>query len=101
MVDVLIPVYNSANSIKAAINSCLIQKEVSKFIVVDDCSSDDTLKTLKLNFGNNSKVQIVERYIIEFSSTEFFPLSFLLGSRYYSLPDLKSIYFNFFTKNPF
>lgn len=89
------------------------------------------LKIIKLR--KNELIMIIqnnERYINEFSSIVFFPLSFLLGSRYYSfgsisaikfnsikskislslvrkknkyyfLPDLKSIYFDFFTRNPF
>jgi hypothetical protein len=91
------------------------------------------IKSKIIKLRKNELIMIIqnnERYINEFSSTLFFPLSFLLGSRYYSfgsisvikfnstkskislslvrkknkyyfLPDLKSIYFDFFTKKPF
>ena len=60
MVDVLIPVYNGANSILDAIDSCLIQKQITKVIVVDDCSTDDTLMVIKNKFKFNPKVLIIE-----------------------------------------
>uniref|UniRef100_UPI00404852BE glycosyltransferase family 2 protein n=1 Tax=Algoriphagus sp. TaxID=1872435 RepID=UPI00404852BE len=61
MIDILIPVFNGALFIQRSVESCLSQKYVSTIIVVDDCSTDDTLKILKSKFGNNSKVLIVER----------------------------------------
>lgn len=60
MVDVLIPVYNGENSVLDAIDSCLLQKEVSKVIVVDDCSTDGTLSIIKNRYNLNRKVIIVE-----------------------------------------
>src|SRR5580698_5276073 len=50
-VSVVIPCYNSAKSIQAAINSVLEQAEVSsEVIVVDDLSTDDSLSAANLKY---------------------------------------------------
>lgn len=61
MIDVLIPVYNASRTIVRSVESCITQKYLSNVIIVDDCSTDDTLMILKSNYGSNSNVLIVER----------------------------------------
>ena len=57
-ISVIIPTYNSENTIKRAINSIFIQsiRNFIEIIVIDDNSSDNTIKVveeikLKKNFG--------------------------------------------------
>lgn len=51
-ISVIIPTFNASKFILAAINSCIIQKEVGEIIVIDDGSSDNTID-LVANFGDD------------------------------------------------
>lgn len=47
MISVIMPVYNEATHINRAIQSCLIQAEVTSIIIVDDGSTDNTPSLIK------------------------------------------------------
>ncbi|RIK51531.1 glycosyl transferase family 2 [Candidatus Microgenomates bacterium] len=62
IVDVIIPAYNSAQFIKRAVKSALTQGEiVNSIVVVNDGSTDNTLKVLERISRNEDKVKIVEK----------------------------------------
>jgi glycosyltransferase involved in cell wall biosynthesis len=42
MIDVVMPTYNRAASIRKVVDSYFAQPELGSFIIVDDCSTDDT-----------------------------------------------------------
>lgn len=62
MISFIIPSYNSANTIKRAIESILNQNVNIRYeiIVVDDGSSDNTEEALKL-YGNNEKIKFYKK----------------------------------------
>ncbi|MBK8721527.1 MAG: glycosyltransferase family 2 protein [Saprospiraceae bacterium] len=43
-ISVIIPVYNSSNTLEKAVESCLIQNEVSEIVLINDVSNDNTLE---------------------------------------------------------
>lgn len=58
LISVVIPTYNRANTILQSVNSVLNQTYKNiELIVVDDCSTDDTLS--KLNQINDSRLKII------------------------------------------
>lgn len=57
-VSVVIPSYNSGDTIDAAIDSALLQSVPVEVIVVDDGSKDDTEQVL-LKYKNDSRVRII------------------------------------------
>lgn len=59
-VSVLIPVYNSQNTIQRAVDSVLKSDNLPKEIIIyDDASSDETLKSLRKLYGSNPKIKIL------------------------------------------
>ena len=59
-VSIILPVYNAAPSIKAAINSCLAQTFSDfELIIIDDGSTDDTLSILKKLASNDNRIKII------------------------------------------
>lgn len=42
MIDIVMPTYNRASALRKTIDSYMNQKELGKFILLDDCSTDDT-----------------------------------------------------------
>lgn len=46
MISVIVPVYNASEYLDTTINSILIQEEVGEVILIDDCSTDDSLKII-------------------------------------------------------
>ena len=62
MISFIIPSYNSANTIKRAIESVLNQNANIRYeiIVVDDGSSDNTEEVLKV-YGNNEKIKFYKK----------------------------------------
>lgn len=42
MIDIIMPTYNRANALRKTIDSYMCQKSLGQFILLDDCSSDDT-----------------------------------------------------------
>ena len=55
-VSVLIPAYNEEKGVRKTINSCLSQtRKPDEIIVINDGSTDDTLKILK-SFGKKIKI---------------------------------------------
>lgn len=57
-VSVIIPVYNSVNFLKRAVLSVIDQKQVSEIILVDDASSDESLKLCYKLQEKSSKIQV-------------------------------------------
>lgn len=57
-VSVVMPAYNSGRTIEAAVRSALSQSPVTEVIVVDDCSTDDTLCVLG-RFKDDCRVRVV------------------------------------------
>ena len=59
LVSVIIPTYNRESTIIRAVESVLSQTYKNiEVIIVDDCSTDGTLKLLKDNYSTNQKVRI-------------------------------------------
>ena len=59
-VSVVIPAYNVAMFIKKAINSALAQVEVGEVLVVDDGSTDETIRIVEKIQSSNSKVKFFQ-----------------------------------------
>lgn len=57
-VSVVVPAYNCSGTIKSSVDSVLAQSIPTKVIVVDDCSSDNTLEVLSCYTGD-PRVNIV------------------------------------------
>lgn len=58
MISVIIPSFNSATTLKRAIDSCLLQSEVAEIIVIDDASTDGaTLQLANELAATHSKVK--------------------------------------------
>lgn len=57
-VSVVVPAYNCSRTIKSAVDSVLSQSVPTKVIVVDDCSSDDTLEKLSC-YSDDPRVVLV------------------------------------------
>jgi len=55
-ISVIIPNYNNENTIKKCIESIYFQKKNVEIIVVDDCSKDKSISTIKRNFP---KVKVI------------------------------------------
>lgn len=63
-VSVLMPVYNAQDYVGNAIESILNQTyKKFEFIIVDDCSTDNTLKILKKYSKKDSRIKIIENKI--------------------------------------
>ncbi|GEN44230.1 glycosyltransferase [Alkalibacillus haloalkaliphilus] len=61
LVTVIIPAYNSADTIHVAIESMLKQTyENLEIIIVDDCSQDETYKAAKLYEQRDSRVKVIQ-----------------------------------------
>lgn len=59
-VSVVIPVYNVALFVEKAINSALDQPEVIEVLVVDDGSTDETIRIVERIQSSNSKVKLFQ-----------------------------------------
>jgi len=61
-ITVIIPLYNKEYFIKRCLESVLHQSIIpNEVIVIDDGSSDDSLRIVKDNFGTNNLIRIVEK----------------------------------------
>jgi glycosyltransferase involved in cell wall biosynthesis len=60
MISVIIPVFNNAPFISKAIDSALIQTQVSEVIIIDDGSSDDSLSICKALASKNTNIKILQ-----------------------------------------
>ena len=55
VVDILIPTYNVGETIEQSLATVLNQEEVDyNIFILDDCSTDDTLKKVELYFNSHS-----------------------------------------------
>src|SRR5690348_1774976 len=57
-VAVVIPVYNAADYIAKAVESALLQPEVSEVVLVEDRSPDNSLQICQELVGQNAKVKL-------------------------------------------
>lgn len=61
-VSVIVPMYNARKYIVDCVNGLLRQSLDSvEVIIVNDCSSDDSMKLCKKHFGNNERVQLIDQ----------------------------------------
>lgn len=60
-VSIIIPVYNSQKFIRETIQS-IINQSYNNFeaIIIDDCSSDESLNIIKRNFKNDKRIKIIK-----------------------------------------
>lgn len=59
LVSIVIPTFNSSYFIEGCLSSVFKTKYPNyEVIIVDDCSTDDTLKYIKDNYGGNKKLKI-------------------------------------------
>ncbi len=61
-VSVIIPVFNSCETIIDCVNSILYQntKYVYQIVIIDDCSTDKTLEVVNLNFSRIKNIIIIQ-----------------------------------------
>ena len=62
MISVIIPMYNSKDTITDCINSVLNQTRadlIAEIIVIDDASKDESAILVEKNFRNNNKIQMI------------------------------------------
>lgn len=59
-VSVVIPAYNVAQFVEKAINSVLVQPDVIEVLVVDDGSTDETIRIVEKIQSSNSKVKLFQ-----------------------------------------
>lgn len=84
-VDVIIPVYNSANFIEKAIESVMAQKNViiGKLIVVNDGSRDETEAVIRaMNLPNLELITTPNRGV-SLRETQALPLQILNGLHFW------------------
>ena len=60
MISVIIPVYNADRFLGKSIGSVTEQKEVSEILLVNDGSTDDSLRIMKSKAVEDSRIQILE-----------------------------------------
>jgi len=74
MITVVIPVYNESKYIVKTIESVLKSVSVSKILIIDGGSTDDSLDLVKLNYMHfGEKVEIIN------NSSKFVPFAFNIG----------------------
>ncbi|QDP85538.1 glycosyltransferase [Chryseobacterium sp. SNU WT5] len=59
-ITVIIPVYNASAFLKKAVESALQFEEVNEILLIEDCSTDDSLQISKKLAAENSKVQLFQ-----------------------------------------
>ena len=57
--SVIMPAYNEADTIDSIMELVLLQPAVAELIVVDDCSSDNTLQKLQECSSRNSRIKVL------------------------------------------
>ena len=59
-VSLIIPCYNSAATLERAVDSGLTQNELLEIIIVDDCSTDNTLEIARKKQLHDDRIQIIQ-----------------------------------------
>ncbi len=59
-ISVIIPVYNAARFLEKAVASALQHSEVQEIILIEDCSTDDSLEICKKLHAENSKIKFFQ-----------------------------------------
>lgn len=62
-IAVIIAAYNSGNTIRRAIESALAEPEVAEVIVVDDCSTDDTVQISRLCEDGTGRLKVLSQTV--------------------------------------
>ena len=83
MISIIIPTYNRCDKLAEAIKSCILQEDVSKIIVIDDGSQDNTKQMVEelqtqfgqimyINFSNNKGPSFARNIGLENVDTPYF-----------------------------
>ena len=59
-ISVIIPVYNASAFLKKAVNSALQFEEVKEILLLEDCSTDDSLEICRKLAAGNSKIKLIQ-----------------------------------------
>jgi len=59
-ISVIIPVYNAAAFLEKAVNSALQFSEVKEILLIEDCSSDNSLKLCEKLVAENSRLKLIQ-----------------------------------------
>ena len=59
-VSLIIPCYNSVATLERAVASGLTQKELLELVIVDDCSTDNTLEIARQKQRHDDRIQIIQ-----------------------------------------
>lgn len=59
-ISVIIPVYNAAGFLRKAVESALQFEEVKEILLIEDCSTDDSLKVCQELSSEHSRVQLFQ-----------------------------------------
>ena len=61
-VSVVVPMYNARNLVKLTVDSILAQTLASvEVVLIDDCSTDDSVEVCRELYGNNDRVKIFQQ----------------------------------------
>ena len=59
-ISVIIPVYNASAFLKKAVNSALQFEEVKEILLLEDCSTDDSLEICRKLAEENTKIKLFQ-----------------------------------------
>lgn len=59
-ISVIIPVYNAASFLEKAVNSAIQRDEVKEILLIEDCSTDNSLEICQKLQNSNSKVKLYQ-----------------------------------------
>lgn len=61
-ISVIIPVYNAERFLEKAVESALKLDEVTEILLVEDCSTDNSLQTCEVLAAKNSKIKLLQHH---------------------------------------
>lgn len=65
ILTVIIPTYNASGSIQRTIGNIIGQTSIPNIIIVDDCSTDDTVKKVRTEFQSECKRGLIEIILLK------------------------------------